>query len=63
MIAFGLALWVGGFAWAAVSIHCPSCGTRLLWKALREQTLLEHERWLLSLDVCPVCGSDGRSAA
>lgn len=59
LVIFGLALWTGGFVWAALTIRCPSCGARLLWKAMRERTLLEHEHWLLSLEVCPACGSDG----
>lgn len=59
LIVIGLALSAGGFVWAALTIRCPSCGTRLLWKAMRERTLLEHEHWLLSLEVCPACGSDG----
>lgn len=50
---------VGSFAWVIRSVRCPTCGTRLLLKAMREQTLADWWDWLDSVLLCPVCGSSG----
>ena len=46
----------------AATIRCPTCRTQLLWKAMREQSVIRWLDWLLSLRRCPVCGSDGKEA-
>lgn len=37
LILFGLAVSLAGFVLGCVTIKCPRCGARLLWKAIREQ--------------------------
>lgn len=41
------------------AIRCPTCGTRLLWYAMRKKEATESLSWLITLSNCPVCGSDG----
>jgi len=56
------AIGLGPLVWAAATIRCPSCRTPLLWKAMREQGVLNWWPWLIGLSRCPVCGSDGTLA-
>jgi hypothetical protein len=35
-VASGLALTSGGFLWMMLSIRCPSCKARVMWKAARQ---------------------------
>lgn len=53
----------GNLVWVIQSIRCPSCQTRLLLKAMREQPMAECMEWLNSLLLCPVCGSSGDDPA
>lgn len=46
--------------WGARTVRCPKCGSRLFWKALSEQTPSRFVIWLIQLQMCPTCGSDGR---
>jgi hypothetical protein len=43
------------FGWAMLSVRCPRCGVRLLWKAAREHSPGEWLRWLGELRRCPAC--------
>jgi hypothetical protein len=57
-VASGLAFTVGGFFWMMLSIRCPSCKSRVIWKAARQN---EASGWLAELlqkNTCPVCGFD-----
>jgi len=45
--------------WGVLTVRCPVCGTRLLWKAAREQSPDSWWPWLNSLHTCPVCGAVG----
>jgi hypothetical protein len=51
----GLALAVGGWVFAACSITCPNCRTRLLWKAVTEKRTHAWYAWITRLERCPVC--------
>src|SRR4029453_3894801 len=42
LILFGLALAAAGFVLGVLTIQCPKCNSRLLWKAVREQS---HQNW------------------
>jgi hypothetical protein len=57
LILAGLGLSIAGFALGCVTIKCPRCGARLLWKAVREQPSDRWYSWLMSLETCPVCGA------
>lgn len=48
--------------WAAASIRCPSCRTRLYWMALLGQPGDVYRHWLTTLEICPVCGSNGSTS-
>jgi len=55
-----IAAFLGLFvAWGVLTVRCPSCGTRLLWKAALEQRPGSWWLWLSSLQTCPVCGAVG----
>ena len=58
LLVTGLAI-LSDFVWVTQSVRCPSCGTRLLLKAMREEPLANCMEWLDSLLLCPVCGSSG----
>lgn len=58
-IISGLTIGVAGMAWAALTVRCPGCGARLLWKSMRERTPSDWLSWLVRLAMCPVCGCDG----
>ena len=47
------------FVWSIASFRCPACGDRVLFRAMREQSIREWETWLLALSACPVCGDPG----
>ena len=57
LIVAGVSVAVCGFVWASISIRCPKCKARLLWRAVRKQS---HKTWLVSLvtdSECPNCGA------
>ena len=55
-----VAALLGSFVvWGVLTVRCPACGTRLLWKAAREQSPDSWWPWLSSLHTCPVCGAVG----
>jgi len=56
----GLALAFSSLLWGAVSIQCPVCHQRLLWKAIRERSPTDWLTWLLTLTKCPGCEARGR---
>jgi hypothetical protein len=57
LILSGLGLSIVGFVLGCVTVKCPSCGAHLLWKAVREQPSDGWYTWLMSLEMCPVCGA------
>lgn len=59
LVALGLTIAMSTMVWAALTIRCPRCATRLLWKAVTERGPTESLSWVLRLETCPVCGSDG----
>ncbi len=52
-------LLLGLSLWGVITIRCPSCKTRIVWKAIREKNPGDCWPWLTSLARCPVCGSEG----
>lgn len=59
LVLLGLGLMVASYVWIVLRTRCPSCGARLLWKAMRERSPDEWLSWVASLEACPVCQSDG----
>lgn len=57
LVLSGLGLSLAGFVLGCVTIQCPGCGARLLWKAVKEQPSDGWYTWLMSLETCPVCGA------
>jgi hypothetical protein len=58
----GLGLAAAGFVLGVITVQCPKCNARLLWKAVREQSHQNWFNWLMGLSKCPVChNSIGRS--
>lgn len=53
----GVAVGLLSGIWACLAIRCPRCKARLLWKAMREQSLQNWYFWLTNLKRCPACGS------
>ncbi len=58
--AFGLvASGALALAWLLVSIRCPACGTRPVWRVLRTAEAHEWVKVLVSYEQCPACGDRG----
>lgn len=38
----GLLMWIGGLVAAVVSVRCPRCGCRFIWREMKQ---LEAEEW------------------
>jgi hypothetical protein len=55
LVLFGLGLALSGFVLGILTVKCPKCKTRLLWKAVKEQPSQGWFGWLMSLERCPVC--------
>jgi hypothetical protein len=47
--------------WMVFAIRCPSCGEKLLWRAVSDQSLTAWLFWSGTNQSCPWCGSDGSS--
>jgi flagellar biosynthesis protein FliR len=62
LITSGLGLAIGGLVLAALTMNCPMRRTRLLWKAMKEQSSENWLHWLMSLGKCPVCQHSFRAA-
>ena len=60
LILIGLSLCVSGFLLGVLTVKCPSCKTRLLWKAVREEPFQTWFVWLITLTSCPTCEIDNR---
>ena len=56
LCVLGLALAGGSIAWAAYSIICPTCRTRVLLLGAKRYSIVHCFRWLMRIEVCPVCG-------
>jgi hypothetical protein len=54
----GMATGLMAFALMLISIHCPECGMRWLWAAVRNADHLQWFNWLVAQRVCPRCGHD-----
>jgi len=54
-----LAVLVISYAWVLLTVRCPSCGARVLWLAVKTKTPGEWFNWVVDLESCPICGSDG----
>ncbi len=50
----GIAIGLLSLIWLSISIRCPTCRTRLVWRAMSRA---KHDRWLYALmsSKCPVC--------
>ena len=59
ILVAGLLVACGGAVWGIASIRCPSCKAMLWWDAVKTRGPLESFWWLLRLEACPYCGSDG----
>lgn len=60
LLFFGcLAAFVMVAIWAIVTIRCPACRTKLLWRAVRHEGVSSWGESLAVLDRCPVCGFSG----
>jgi hypothetical protein len=51
----GIVVGLAGMVWSALAVRCPKCGTRLVWRAVSEQSTANWLMWLLHLDSCPSC--------
>ena len=41
--------------WACITIRCPRCRARLIWMAVRQQSMSRWMNWLRTQTTCPVC--------
>ncbi len=55
----GVVVAVASYMWMAMSVRCPTCGTKLLWHAMSSKSPDEWLHWLITLERCPSCGNDG----
>jgi len=55
LVLFGVGLGLSGFVLGVLTVRCPKCKTRLLWKAVKEQPSQDWFSWLMRLERCPVC--------
>lgn len=51
----GMALVIGSFIWAGLSIRCPKCQLKVFFYALRHKGFLAWFAWLLQEEDCPQC--------
>jgi hypothetical protein len=63
IIVAGTAVGLTSMVWSAIAVRCPKCGTRLLWRAVSEESSANWLTWLLHLDACPSCGTRSEEAA
>lgn len=61
LVLFGLGLALSGFVLGVLTVECPKCKARLLWKAVKEQSSQNWFGWLMRLDRCPVCNNSYRA--
>jgi uncharacterized membrane protein len=55
LIILGILFSMGGYVVGGLTVRCPQCGARLLWRAVRESS---HREWLsrlMTLERCPFC--------
>ena len=52
----GVILGLGSMAVACLSIRCPNCGDRWLWRAVSKRDSGIWLAWLESQKSCPACG-------
>jgi len=52
LVVSGLVLSIVGLVLGLLTVKCPKCHTRLLWKAVTER---DHQDWNLMVDKCPAC--------
>lgn len=51
-----LPAFAGVLVVALLTVRCPQCGLRLMWRAMRTQPAGAWLVWLLHLKKCPGCG-------
>jgi endogenous inhibitor of DNA gyrase (YacG/DUF329 family) len=57
LLVFGaFSLMAIGLLGGGLSVRCPKCGAKLLWKAISEAPASRWLHWLVTLSECPVCG-------
>jgi phage FluMu protein Com len=61
LVILGLTLAASGFALGVLTIKCPKCKARLLWKAVKEQSHQNWFLWFMSFEKCPNCKSSAGS--
>ena len=61
LVIFGLSLALSGFVLGVLTVKCPKCKARLLWKAVKEQSSQNWFFWLMGLETCPMCKSSYRA--
>lgn len=57
-VVAGLSLGLAGMGWLFLSIRCPNCHDRVLWKAARTRGAGNWLGRLLQESTCPSCGFD-----
>ena len=60
-IVVGTVITAIGLVIAFFTIRCPACGSRWMTRAAKQHTS-QWLRWLLALQKCPDCGSNGHTA-
>jgi hypothetical protein len=57
-IFLGLFVTFAAFAFVCLTVRCPKCRSRLVWRAVRTQPFYNWGSELFTCTVCPVCGFD-----
>ncbi len=56
VLLLGAGIGIGGFLYSWLSLKCPNCGDRWLWRATSTRHEFSWLKWLLRLEACPNCG-------
>ncbi len=57
LILTGMLLSVFGFIWICVAIRCRSCGTRIVWHAMKTNKVGTWYEDVFSRQSCPACNA------
>ena len=55
LLGLSMVLGIVGFAYPLLSIRCPRCGDRWLWRAASTKPHPHALRWLAEQERCPKC--------